>query len=67
MDEIKRGIQKHPSHRENRILCRLTCKVSQHGMGTGVVQSPSLEVSWDHGDVALKDEANGHGGVNWGF
>ena len=32
-----------------------------------VVGSPSLEVLQNHGDVALRDVVNGHGGVGWGW
>ena len=30
-------------------------------------ESPSLEVSQNCGDVALKDVVSGHGGVGWGW
>jgi len=30
-----------------------------------VVESPSLELFQNHGDVALKDVVSGHGGVGW--
>ena len=32
----------------------------------GVGESPSLEVSKDHGDVALRDVVSGHGGGGLG-
>jgi len=32
-----------------------------------VVESPSLEVFRNHGDVARKDMASGHGEVGWGW
>ena len=32
-----------------------------------VVQSPSLEVFKNHGDVALRDVVNGHGGGGLGL
>ena len=32
-----------------------------------VVESPSLEVIQDRGDVALRDVVSGHGGVGWGW
>ena len=33
-----------------------------HRVPSGVVESPSLEVFKNHGDVALRDMARGHGG-----
>ena len=33
----------------------------------GVVGSPSLEVFWNHGDVALRDVVSGGGGMGWGW
>jgi len=38
----------------------------QQGTGTAahrVMESPSLEVFQNHGDVALRDVVSGHGGV----
>jgi len=32
-----------------------------------VVESPSLEVLQNWGDVALRDMASGHGGMGWGW
>jgi len=31
------------------------------------VESPSLEVFKNHGDVGLRDMVSGHGGVGWGW
>jgi len=34
----------------------------QHTLPRGVLESPSLGVSKNHGDVALRDVVSGHGG-----
>ena len=31
------------------------------------MESPSLEVFKNHGDVALRDVVSGHAGVRWGW
>jgi len=33
----------------------------------GVVESPSLEVVKNCGDVELRDTVSGHGGMTWGW
>lgn len=38
-----------------------------HMLHREVAESKSLEVSKNHGDVALLNMASGHGGASWGW
>ena len=38
-----------------------------HRLPREVVESPSLEVLKNHGEVALGDLVSGHGGMGWGW
>ena len=46
-------------------LQKSTDAVAQLSGGAG--GSPSLQVFWSCGDVALRDVGSGHGGVGWGW
>ena len=48
-----------------RNLRRSSAAVAQ--LTVEVVESPSLEVFHNHGDVALRDVGSRHGGVGWGW
>ena len=48
-----------------RNLRRSSAAVAQ--LTVEVVESPSLEVFHNHGDVALRDMGSRHGGVGWGW